>query len=64
LYQIEREIREAFPKLLETEIVKIRMKKATPIMRGLKTWYFNIKAALDKAYIPPLYFNILYVYGK
>jgi transposase len=68
LYQIEREIREASPKLLETEIVKIRMEKATPIMRGLKTWML---AAYPKvlpgspigkaiAYALPLWDNMQY----
>lgn len=38
LYDIEREIREADPALCETEIVKIRLERAAPIMRGLKKW--------------------------
>jgi transposase len=38
LYDIEREIREASPQLSETDIVKIRLEKAAPIMRELKNW--------------------------
>lgn len=38
LYDIEREIREASPQLLETETMKIRMEKAAPTMRELKNW--------------------------
>jgi len=38
LYDIEREIREASPQLSETEIVKTRLEKASPIMRELKKW--------------------------
>lgn len=38
LYDIERQIREASPKLVETDIVKIRLEKAAPIMRSLKKW--------------------------
>lgn len=38
LYDIEREIREASPQLSETDIVKIRLEKAAPILRELKKW--------------------------
>ena len=38
LYDIERDIRDAEPALSETEIVKIRMQKASPIMRAFKNW--------------------------
>ncbi len=68
LYQIEREIREASPRLVETDIVKIRMEKAAPIMRELKTWmlavYPNVlpSSPIGKAiaYALPLWDNMQY----
>jgi transposase len=38
LYGIEKQIREAPTALLETDIVKLRLEKAAPIMRELKKW--------------------------
>jgi transposase len=68
LYGIEREVREASPGLTETDIVKIRMEKATPIMRELKTWmlaaYPNVlpSSPIGKAiaYALPLWDNMQY----
>lgn len=68
LYDIEREIRDADPQLSETEIVKIRLEKAAPIMRELKKWmlkeYANVlpSSPIGKAisYTLPLWDNMHY----
>ena len=68
LYEIERQIREASPQLSETKIVKIRMEKAAPIMRKLKTWMLTEypkvlpSSSIGKAiaYALPLWHNMHY----